>query len=67
MLDRLDGVSICRCVLLPGAMAHQLLTGMGILTFAQAGEMLRVDGSGKAELHCHLTLPFSKNGVARFQ
>ncbi len=50
MLHRLDGVSVCRRVRLPGAMAYKLLAGMGILTFTQAGEMLRVDGSGKAVL-----------------
>ena len=45
-------------------MLDQLLCRMGILPFAEASEMLRVDGSGKAVLFGQLPLPFSKNRVA---
>src|ERR1035437_8687525 len=64
MLHRLDGCSFCVGVLLPGAMANQLFTGMRVLAFTQPRKVLRVDCSGKPVLRGHLPLPFSENRIA---
>src|SRR5450631_2684737 len=64
MLNGLYGNSVCGGVLLRLAMLDQLLGGMRVLAFTEAGEVLGVNGSGKAVFLGQLPLPLSENGVA---
>src|ERR1035437_1834010 len=66
MLHRLDGGSVCRLVLLPGAMANKLLARLRVLALTQPCKMLRVDCSREAVVLGHLSLPFSENRIALF-
>ena len=44
-------------------MTHQLLASDGVLAFAQAGKVLRVNRSGKAESLGQLALPLADDGA----
>jgi hypothetical protein len=64
MLNGLYAGSVCGRVLLGLAMLDQLLGGMRVLAFTETGEVLGVNGSGKAVFLGQLPLPLSENGVA---
>jgi hypothetical protein len=64
VLHGLDGFSVRIRVLLPRAMAYQLLAGVGVLAFAQTREMLRVDSTVKPVSFGQLAVPLANNNVA---
>ena len=51
---------------MPAAMTHQLLASDGVLAFAQAGKVLRVNRPGKAESFGQRTLPLADDGAVAF-
>ncbi len=64
MFHRSDRLPILGLVFMHLAMAHQLLSGRGVLAFGETGELFRSNRPSKAELLGELALPFALNGVA---
>jgi len=51
-------------VLLTGAMAYQLIAGVGVVPLGEPCELLCVDCAGKPVLLCELSVPFAHDAVA---
>jgi hypothetical protein len=66
VLDRRDRLTGCILVLLHGPVAHQLVTGACILSFAQPGKFLGSYRAMQAINLSELAMPLTLNSVALF-